>query len=224
MASVLAPEDGLPASDWVCPMLSLPLAFGTTLATIPAAIPYLHADEADAALWGMRLDAMAGPTLRVGVAWAGNPRLAADRRRSMAPDHLAGLARLEGVQLVSLQKGGPMPPSGLAMIDWMHVVGDFADAAALIAHLDLVIAIDSAPAHLAAAMGKPVWLLDRFDSCWRWLSGRSDTPWYPTLRIYRQTQPHDWNGVMAQVLRDLRQLAVPVVRAARQQRAVSSNR
>jgi hypothetical protein len=215
VTSVLAPEDGMPAFDLVCPMLSLPLAFGTTLGTIPAETPYLQAGAADTAAWSMRLDAMAGPRLRVGVAWAGNARLAADRRRSLSPGYLAGLARIEGVQLVSLQKGGPAPPSGLKMIDWMHLVGDFADTAALIANLDLVIAIDSAPAHLAAAMGKPVWLLDRFDSCWRWLSERTDSPWYPTLRLYRQTQPGDWDGVLARVVRDLHHLAGPVVRAGR---------
>ncbi len=215
VTSVVAPDDGLPASGLVCPMLSLPLAVGTTLATIPAAVPYLHARGADMATWAMRLDAMAGPALRVGVAWAGNTSLAADRRRSMSPDYLAGLAALEGVRLVSLQKGGPAPPSGLPMIDWMHLVRDFADTAGLIANLDLIIAVDSAPAHLAAAMGKPVWLLDRFDSCWRWLSGRTDSPWYPTLRIYRQRQPGDWVGVLARVAQDLHQLAAPVIRAGR---------
>ena len=215
VGQVLAPSDELPLFDLVCPMLSLPLAFGTTVTTVPDMVPYLQADEADSATWAKRLDAMAGPTLRVGIAWAGNTQLAADRRRSMPPEFFEVLAEIDGVQLVSLQKDGPAAPAELKLIDWMHLVGDLADTAALVANLDLVIAVDSAPAHLAAAMGKPVWLLDRFDCCWRWLSGRTDSPWYPTLRLYRQSQPGDWEGVIGTVAWDLEQLATPVVRASR---------
>jgi ADP-heptose:LPS heptosyltransferase len=91
----------------------------------------------------------------------------------------------------------------------MDEMGDFADTAALIANLDLVISVDTAVAHLAAALGKPVWLLDRFDACWRWFVGRRDSPWYPTLRLYRQPRAGDWEAVLAEVARDLRDLAIP---------------
>ncbi|WP_158258631.1 tetratricopeptide repeat protein [Rhodopila globiformis] len=205
---VVAEDDQPPAFDFQCPMLSLPLAFGTTLATIPGDVPYLHADAALAARWQQRLAAATGPGLRVGLVWAGSsrndPALAAvDGRRSIAPERLRALAGLDGIQLVSLQKDGPAAPADLRLADCMAEVTDFADTAALVAGLDLVVSVDTAVAHLAAAMGKPVWLLDRFDSCWRWLTGRRDSPWYPSLRLYRQRHPGDWGGVIGAVRHDL---------------------
>jgi FkbM family methyltransferase len=111
-----------------------------------------------------------------------------------------------GLHLFSLQKGGTPAPETFQLTDFMDEMVDFADTAALIANLDLVISVDTAVAHLAAALGKPVWLLDRFDSCWRWLRGRQDSPWYPTLRIYRQSHPGEWVPVLAEVVRDLHRL------------------
>ncbi|WP_158742063.1 tetratricopeptide repeat protein [Acidisphaera sp. L21] len=213
--TVAGPEDPLPHFDLICPMMSLPLALGLTLDTIPSPVPYLWADDGVAATWAARLHSIAGPKLRVGVAWSGNARLAADRRRSVAPALLARLADIEDVQFISLQKGGASAPAEMNVIDWMHLVGDFADTAALVANLDLVIAVDSAVAHLAASLGKPIWLLDRLDSCWRWLAGRRDSPWYPTLRIYRQSRAGVWDDVLDAVTYDLYQLAVPVMRALR---------
>jgi tetratricopeptide (TPR) repeat protein len=208
---VIAAGDALPAFDLHCPMLSLPLALGTTLETIPSPIGYLHADPAQAAMWRARLGG--APGLRVGLAWAGNPRphspgaAAIDRRRSIDPALLAPLMAIPGVRFGSVQKGGPPAPSEFPLLDAMDEMADFADTAALIANLDLVISIDSAVAHLAAALGRPVWLLDRFDCCWRWLIGRRDSPWYPTLRIYRQPRPSDWPSVLAEVAGDLAPLA-----------------
>jgi hypothetical protein len=153
------------------------------------------------------------PGLRIGLVWAGNPRkhlvigAALDRRRSIAPDLLAPLFELPGLHFVSLQKDGPAAPGHFPLTDFMAEVADFADTAALVANLDLVISVDTSVAHLAAALGKPVWLLDRFDPCWRWLVGRSDSPWYPALRIFRQPQPGDWDTVLAEVVRDLHELA-----------------
>src|SRR6185437_13307666 len=98
-------------------------------------------------------------------------------------------------------------PAGLVVHDHTAELGDFADTAALTEALDLVISVDTSVAHLAAALGKPVWLLDRFDSCWRWLTGRGDSPWYPTLRIYRQPTPDDWDSVLAEVVCDLHEVA-----------------
>jgi tetratricopeptide (TPR) repeat protein len=219
VAQVLAQGEALPDFDLHCPMMSLPLAMGTTLETIPAPVRYLHADAAGVAAWRHRLAARPG-RLRVGLVWAGNPRpeswhlAAVDRRRSIPPALLAPLFEVEGVVLVGLQKQGPALPAGLALIDPMAEMADFADTASLVEALDLVIGVDTAVAHLAAALGRPVWLLDRFDPCWRWLEGRRDSPWYPTLRIYRQQRPGDWPAVVAAVRRDLAALAEGAAGAA----------
>jgi hypothetical protein len=189
-------------------------------------VAYLHADEALAAAWNTRLGAadIQGP--RIGVVWAGNPRnhspilAAADRRRSLAPNRLAPLFGLPGLQFFSLQKDGPTAPADFPLINLMNEIGDFADTAAVIANLDLVISVDTAVVHLAAALGRPVWVLDRFDSCWRWLRGRRDSPWYPTLRLYRQPKPGDWDSVLDEVACDLGSLfgthnaAAPSLRTA----------
>ncbi len=211
---VVARGEATPAFDLHCPMLSLPLALGTTLANIPGVVPYLHADAAKVAAWHTRLKAMVDQGPRIGLAWAGNPRkhsrglAAVDGRRSMTPDRLAPLFDLPGMRFFSLQKDGPAASEEFPLIDLMHEMEDFADTAALIANLDLVISVDTAVAHLGAALGKPVWVLDRFDPCWRWLAGRRDSPWYPTLRLYRQARPGDWDAVVAEVVHDLRSRAV----------------
>ena len=213
VARVIAHGDALPPFDIHCPMLSLPLALGTTMETIPAATAYLEADAADVAAWRARLGALQCNGLRVGLAWAGKSRThahglaAVDQRRSMDPGRLAPLLCLPDLAFFSLQKEGGETASALPLIDCMQQVQDFADTAALIANLDLVISVDSAVAHLAAALGKPVWLLDRFDPCWRWFTGRSDSPWYPMLRIYRQSDPGDWDGVIGRVAADLAALS-----------------
>jgi tetratricopeptide (TPR) repeat protein len=212
---VIARGAPLPPFDLHCPMMSLPLALGTTVATIPSATAYLHADAAQAASWRTRLDAVAHQGLRVGLVWAGKsyshaPALAAvDRRRSLDPRLLAPVFDLPGAHFVSLQKDGPPPPAGTRPSDFMDEMRDFADTAALVANLDLVVAADTAVAHLAAALGRPVWLLSRFDSCWRWLEGRADSPWYPTLRLYRQPRPGDWPAVIAAVAADLSGMLTP---------------
>jgi hypothetical protein len=198
---VVARGDDLPAFDLHCPMQSLPLAFGTTLTTIPAGSAYLRADAAVAAAWGVRIDAMGDRRPRVGVAWAGNPGMIRDASRSLRPARLAPLSGLAGLHFFSLQKDGP-PAAGLT--DLMGEMADFADTAGLICNLDLVISVDTAVAHLAAGLGKPVWLLDSFDPDWRWLLGRRDSPWYPSLRVYRQPRPGDWDAVLDAVAGDLR--------------------
>ena len=210
---VVAQGDALPHHDLHCPMMSLPLALHTTLDTMPARAPYLHADADRVAGWERRLAARGRRTPRVGVLWAGNSheaklRLAlVDRRRSIPPAQLAPIFAVPGVQFVGLQKDGPSAPDGFPMIDLMNEMSDFADTAALVGTLDLVIAVDSAVAHLAGALGRPVWLMDRFDPCWRWLLGRSDSPWYPGLRIVRQPTPGDWEPVIARIADDLRGFA-----------------
>jgi tetratricopeptide (TPR) repeat protein len=204
---VMGRGEALPPFDLHCPMLSMPLALGTTLATIPSAPSYLHADEARVEVWRKRLATIASQGSRVGLVWAGTAMAAADRRRSVAPGRLAPLFELSELQFFSLQKDGPPAPADFPLSDFMDEMDDFADTAALIANLDLVISVDTAIAHLAAALGRPVWMLDRFDPDWRWLVGRRDSPWYPTLRLYRQPRPGDWESVLAEVARDLHSFA-----------------
>jgi ADP-heptose:LPS heptosyltransferase len=135
-----------------------------------------------------------------------------DRRRSLTLAHFAGFAGMTGVSLVSLQKDAPAtqtksPPAGLVVHDWIDEFGDFADTAALVEALDLVISVDTSVAHLAGALGKPVWLLNRFDTDWRWLLDRDDSPWYPTLRQFRQPGPGEWEPVLSRVHDALAELA-----------------
>jgi tetratricopeptide (TPR) repeat protein len=203
----------LPDYDSFCPMMSLPLAFATRLETIPAGAPYLAANAQNVALWRNRLPDDGGKKLKVGLVWAGKPRtqspdlIAADHRRSMEADMLAPLMDIDGVRFFSLQKDGSPAPKGFGLVDLMAECGDFADTAALIANLDLVISVDTAMVHLAGALGKPVWMLNRFDSCWRWLRGRDDSPWYPALRLFRQPSPGDWKSVVSRVGNELRNIA-----------------
>jgi tetratricopeptide (TPR) repeat protein len=201
IADVLPEGEPLPSHDWHCPLMSLPLAFRTTLQTVPADIPYLYADSEQAAKWAQRL----GPATRpqVGLVWAGRQYAPVDPRRDMPLRLLLPLLALDA-DFISLQKDVPQPDR--ALLDALpqlqrhgENLGDFADTAALIANLDLVIAVDTSVAHLAAAMGKPVWLLSRFAGCWRWLLQREDSPWYPTLRVFRQPALGDWDAVITAV-------------------------
>ena len=206
---VIADGEEPPPFDLHCPMLSLPVALGTTLATVPDGAAYLQADARQVAVWRARLAMMVNQGPKIGLVWAGSAhrhlpdQLTVDRRRSIDPARLAPLFALSKLHFISLQKDGPPPPPDFRITDCMGEMADFSDTAALIANLDLVISVDTAVAHLAAALGKPVWLLDRFDACWRWLVGRRDSPWYPTLRLYRQKRPYDWDSVVAEVAEDL---------------------
>ncbi len=213
VSGVFAHGDALPPFDTHCPLMSLPLALATTLDTIPGHTPYLRADPERAAAWRRRGEAL--PGLRVGLVWAGNPRPfqpgahAIDRRRSITLDHFAEFAALGGVSFISLQKGEAAsqtkaPPAGLTIYDWTDELNDLADTAALVDTLDLVIGVDTSVIHLVGALAKPVWLLNRFDTCWRWLLERDDSPWYPTLRQFRQRSPGDWRGVLSKVHAELR--------------------
>jgi tetratricopeptide (TPR) repeat protein len=201
---VIAEGDPLPDHDLRCPLLTVPGRLGIDLATIPADLPYLAAAPAAAEAWRRRL-ATKAPGLKVGLVWAASPENPVDRRRSPGLDPLTPLAAVPGVTFVALQKGAaaeaPVPAAfagkWLAASPELH---DFADTAAVIAGLDLVISVCSSPAHLAGAMGKPVWLLDRFDGDWRWLLDRYDSPWYPTMRIFRQPARGDWATPVAAVV------------------------
>ncbi|TWA69916.1 Tfp pilus assembly protein PilF [Azospirillum brasilense] len=199
---------GLPATEFHCPLLSLPRAFGTELGSIPAAVPYLIAEPAEVERWRARLPA--DGRLKVGLVWSGDPRPhspkanAVDRRRSLTLAALAPLAAAGNALFVSLQKGTPAeqakePPPGMDLIDPMDAVTDFADTAALMRCLDLIVTVDTSVAHLAGGLGLPVWVLSRFSGCWRWLEHRADSPWYPTLRLFHQPGPGDWEAAVAQL-------------------------
>jgi TPR repeat/Glycosyltransferase family 9 (heptosyltransferase)/Tetratricopeptide repeat len=201
---VIAQNDPVPDFDLHCPVLSLPFIFGTTLGNVPNIVPYLYADGQDAKKWQQRLDDHL-PNMKmgkVGLVWAGN--LKPNRNRSMELQCLAPLGQVPGVRFFSLQKGeasaqAKIPPAGMELVDWTDQLTDFADTAAMIADLDLIITIDTAVAHLAGAMGKPVWTMLPFNPDWRWLLEREDSPWYPTMRLFRQSTRGDWDSVIKQV-------------------------
>jgi tetratricopeptide (TPR) repeat protein len=209
----------LPSHDFQTPLLSLPLALGAGPDGDRG--PYLSADPLEAAAWAERL--AGGEGLRVGLCWAGGSRPdqpiadAIDKRRSLSLQDFAPLAGVEGVQFYSLQKGPPAAQlaeiraqeswPGAPIIDVTAELRDFADTAALTANLDLLIVCDTSMAHLAGGMGKPVWVLNRFDACWRWLTDREDSPWYPSARLFSQTAAGDWDSVVEQVRRELAALA-----------------
>jgi tetratricopeptide (TPR) repeat protein len=226
LASLLQGLDGVarlvvqggppPPFDYYCPLLSLPLALRIRLETIPAAVPYLRVSEEHRRRWKERLGARARP--RVGLAWSGGfrpgrPELwSVNERRNIPLQSLAAL-KVSGIEFYSLQKNESEESrlaaltehgwDGPEITDLTGDIRDFADTAALIEQLDLVVSVDTATAHLAGALGKPVWILNRFDACWRWLRNRSDSPWYPTARLYRQERPGVWDGVLERVNADL---------------------
>lgn len=196
----LAPHETPPAFDVHCPLMSLPLAFDTCLQSIPASVPYMHPDPGAVERWQKKLT-RDHPRHKVGLAWAGQTRHRNDRNRSIPLASLAPLAEVMNVTFYSLQKGSAgkqakTPRAEMTMIDWTDELTDFADTAALIANLDLVISVDTAVAHLAGAMGKPVWTLLPFVPDWRWLLDREDSPWYPTMRLFRQPTRGDWDSVI----------------------------
>lgn len=197
-----------PPFDAQCPLMSLPRAFATNrVADIPAPVPYLSPAPDEAAAWAARLDDGSG-RLRVGLVWAGNPSHRNDRNRSMPLDALDPLLDVAGVRLFSLQTGparAALPPRWAARLDDpMDAVEDFAATAALLAGLDLLVTVDTAPLHLAGALGRPAWLLLPYAPDWRWFLGRADTPWYPTVRLFRQDRPGAWARVGQAVARHLR--------------------
>ena len=218
---LLMPGEALPPFDLHCPLLSLPGVFRTALDTVPAEIPYLRPEPGAAARWRERLTPLHG--LRVGLVWSGNPGHTDDRNRSVPFEALSPLWRVPGVSWVGLQvgqrAGDPRRAGDSAVHDLSPALGDFAETAAAIAALDLVVTVDTAVAHLAGALGQPVWLLLPRVPDWRWLLGREDSPWYPTARLFRQERPGDWAGVIGRVTAELEAFAACIAtheRGARQ--------
>ncbi|MCC6197775.1 MAG: tetratricopeptide repeat protein [Burkholderiales bacterium] len=207
---VLAKGEAFTAFDYYINMMSLPRVLATELSTIPANVPYVGVDDPRAIRWAQRIGDIR--KLKVGLVWAGNPDHTRDRIRSIPLDRFRGLWRIPGVRYVSLQKV-PRPgdaanmPEPSVMLDIGPELEDFADAAAIIDGLDLVVCVDTAIAHLAGAMGKPVWLLVPTVVDFRWMEDREDSPWYPTMRIFRQATAGDWDDVLRRVGESLRKAA-----------------
>lgn len=200
--------DPLPYFDCHCPLMSLPLALGTTLETVPAQVPYLSAPPE--ALAAAALLPWPASGLKVGLAWTGNPDHPKNKFRSVPLDLLESLFDLEGVHFFSLQMGpaaAELAARNLPIADLAPVTGDMADTAAQMAHLDLVVSIDTSMAHLAGALARPVWVLLGHSPDWRWLMDREDSPWYPTARLFRQPEHDDWSTVIARVRTALQELA-----------------
>jgi len=190
-------------------LLDLPAIFGTRLSSVPHHVPYVHADPELVAAWAARFTT---PLFRVGLVWAGNPEHQHNTRRSTRLDNLSALAGVPGVQFYGLQKGtaGSSPPPGRfgkTLVDLGPDLHDFADTAAALMHLDLVITVDTAVAHLAGALGRPVWLMLSRAHDWRWIDGWDRSPWYPSMRIFRQETPNDWSGVARRVAAELTRAA-----------------
>jgi len=220
--AVISPtRSPMPPFDVWCPLLSLPLIFGTQMPSIPAAVPYLAVRPAVAERWRRRLADL--PGLKVGLVWGGSSHHKNDFRRSIELRRLGPLLETPGVSFVSLQVGPPASelaatPSGV-VTDLSAELTDFAETAGAILNLDLVIAVDTAVAHVTGAFGKPAWVMLPFSADWRWMLEREDSPWYPTLRLYRQPTSGDWDSVVARVAADLRRRAAAHVGNAASYRA-----
>lgn len=198
-----------PLTDVYIQLLSLPYLFGTTYETVPSRIPYIVADEVKVARWKPLL--ADGAKLKIGLVWRGNPLNSRDNERSCPLAAFSPLAVLPHITFYSLQVGAAAkeaasPPAGMELVDFSPALNDFTETSALIANLDLVISVDTAVAHLAGAMGKPVWVLLSENGDWRWLQGRSDTPWYPGMQLFCQERQGGWNWVLQQVKMALEKL------------------
>lgn len=209
---VIGRDEPLPAHDFQIPIMSLPAVLGTTEDTIPSTVPYLAVAPEKIALWRKKMDEAAGGNnsnlLHVGFVWAGNPSHKRDRERSLSLSALEPLVEVPGIFFHSLQVGdaadefthSPFRHRGRRLFRRKR---PFDDVAAAIGALDLLIGVDTSLVHLAGALGTPVWTLVSFVPDWRWMLDRTDTPWYPSMRIYRQPAPGDWGSVMAAVAADL---------------------
>lgn len=220
VSQLVGQGQSLPPVDYHCPLMSLPLAFATTVASVPAEVPYLRAERDKVEFWRAALTSDAH--LKVGLVWAGGFRpnhpeaRAIDARRNIELHKLAALAH-PGIRFYSLQKGQRAEAQLTALlaqggetfrpVDLAASLATFADTAAVIENLDLVISVDTSTAHLVGALAKPVWIMNRFDACWRWLRDRTDSPWYPSARLYRQESLGNWDGPIQRIKADLAQLA-----------------
>lgn len=218
VAEVAVAGEKPPPYDCYVPLLSLIHTFGLGIGALDGTVPYLRAEPEAVARWRTRLAGL--PGLKVGLTWAGDPRkddrtaFRTDMRRSLPLAQWGPILAVTGVTFVSLQKGPESAQAaGLPVAGWMDEIEDFADTAALAEALDLVISVDTSVVHLAGGLGKPVWVLNRFDRCWRWMWDRTDTPWYPLMRLFTQSRPGVWADPVAEVAAALDQLAKGSVQA-----------
>ena len=216
ISQLIDPRQAIPPYDYHCPLMSLPLAFKTSWCNIPNDVQYIYAEESKKGYWKDKLAVIPGP--KIGLVWSGgfrpnNPELWGVNQRRNISFELISQLNIEGIEFFSLQKGEGAEAELKKYKDQLWKSGnlhnftdelhDFSDTAALIDQLDLVISVDTSTAHLAGALGKPVWILSRYDGCWRWLSNGSDSPWYPTAKLYRQEQVGDWETVITTICYDL---------------------
>lgn len=200
-----------PAFDMHCEMMSLPMALGLRLDDLPGPMPYLSPDPRRVERWRQRLAALPRPL--IALVWAGRPTHSNDANRSLALAQLAPLAQADA-SFVSIQKGpaaaqADTPPNGMKLLSLSAQIGDFEDTAAILCLADLLISVDSSPVHLAGALGRPVWVMLPKVPDWRWLLERTDTPWYPHMRLFRQDVRTDWSGVISRIAGELKQLTAP---------------
>lgn len=200
--------------DYVCSLMSLPVILETCLESIPPTVPYvLHSNGAAVSAWQELLGTMAGRGYKVGLVWAGNPNHKNDDNRSIPFSLLSPLLAVQGISWISLQVGpraGDLVETPSPVLDVSDRLTDFLDTARLVEQLDLVITVDTSVAHLAGSLGKATWVLLAFDTDWRWLLTREDSPWYPAVRLFRQRKPGDWQEVVARVKAALERLPVTV--------------
>jgi tetratricopeptide (TPR) repeat protein len=212
--AVVGSLEGAAPFDFQCPLMSVPLRYGTTLTLIPRSVPYLSADTDLAARWAKRLG---GQGFKIGIAWQGNPGRRLDWGRSIPLTEFVPLARLPGVRLISLQKKhGLDQRASLPAGAKVEILSDgldggpdaFIDTAAVMANLDLIITSDTSIAHLAGALGRPTWVALKHIPDWRWLLEREDCPWYPTMRLFRQQTPGGWKSVFLRIRKELHALVL----------------
>jgi Flp pilus assembly protein TadD len=203
VSRVIVAKQETAAFDFYAPLASLPRLFKTTQATVPAEVAYMHADAALVQRWREQLGGDAA--VKVGIVWAGSPQHQNDRVRSATFAHFAPLADVAGVKLYSLQKGPAAKDADERVVSLGDALTDYAQTAAVLENLDLVIAVDTSVVHLVGALGRPVWTLLAKGPDWRWMLEREDSPWYPTMRLFRQTRLHDWETVTQRVAGELKQ-------------------
>jgi tetratricopeptide (TPR) repeat protein len=208
--TVIAYGEKWPEFDMHCPLLSLPLLFDTTLDTIPAVIPSMNANAPSRERWREKVQ-HDNSRRKIGLVWAGSPANTKGLYRSCPLETFSPLAGIDDITFYSLQKGAASrqaqdPPKGMNLLDYTEDIHDFSDTAACMQNLDLIISVDTAAAHLAGALGRPVWTLLPFNPDWRWMLTREDSPWYPAMRLFRQPSFGDWESVMARVADALKNL------------------
>ena len=208
---VVAKGDNLPPFELQASLLSLPGVFVTTPESVPGPVGYIQVDANKKQEWARRMGPANGQ-FRVGLVWAGNPANSAEWKRTMEPEELAALRAVAGVEWYSLQKVegdgvAQRRPGGLKLVDWMGEVQNFSDTAGLMANLDLIVGVDTSVIHLAGALGKPVWVMLPHAPDWRWLREQEQTPWYPTMQLFRQRQRGQWGEVVQRVAQALAGMA-----------------